>query len=134
MGLKGTIKRLLGLKKNKNKKEDKNSKILKELNAPIETFHDFPISQSVRNRLAHGPNTMIDTSTRGKELPKSTAEKPYHRQAYLSSRAHPSRNVYAFPMNNSTVRKRASQKSPPKGGKSQRRRKHRKTVKKGYFW
>jgi hypothetical protein len=125
------IKQFLGLKPKKENNLTKKKNNLKDLNFPMH-YYDLPISQSTRNRLQHGPNTMIDTSTRGQELPESTAEKPYHTYAFLTSRSHPSKNVYAFPMNNSTIRKRASQKSP-KGGKS-RRRKHRKTVKKGYFW
>jgi len=110
-----SIRNLLGLKP-KSQEKDKKSNNLKDFNAPvtdasvIQTNYEYINVPSFRP----GLKTMKNTST----SPKRQTVMPHHSQA--------SRNVNA---NTSMIRK-----PPSKGGKSQRRRKHRKTVKKGYFW
>jgi len=109
-----SIKNLIGYKKENSK--------LNNLNAPVIHSSVFQRNYPLTDlpKFSRVPETTKDTST----LPNSMAEMPHHRQSRKN-------NVYT---NTSMIRKRVSQKSPPKGGKSQRRRKHRKTVKKGYFW
>jgi len=103
---------------------------------PEKNYTHFRLGDDTRDRLKKAEDKLQNLKTKGTTTVPAAKTRKDPRTPHVQELQNRARNVNIharFHLENPIRKSSTRKKSPSKGGKS-RRRKHRKTVKKGYFW